>query len=137
MSTDKRFVPTGPASGEALAERRNGHVWSLDERSAISLNYPAVSLPGGTLLFPAHVGRLSGALVIDLHGNSDLMAEFAAEYLKQYRVLVPKGRLPQRMAEMMPALHLLLNAAELALKADLIRSGRPSDGHVLGSLYRR
>ena len=137
VSTDKRFVPTGPPSGDALAERRMGHVWSLDGRSAMSLNYPAVSLPGGTVLFPAHEGRLSGALVIDQYGDPDLMSEFAAEYLKQYRVLVPKGRLPQRMTEMMPALHLLLNAAELALKADLIRSGRPSDGHVLGNLYRR
>ena len=70
VSTDKRFVPTGPPSGEALAERRMGHVWSLDGRSAMSLNYPAVARPGGPVLFPAHEGRLSGALVIDQYGRS-------------------------------------------------------------------
>ena len=63
------------------------------------------------------------------------MADFSAEYLKQYRVIVPTGRLPQSITEMMPALHLLVNAAELALKADLIRSERPSGGHVLRNLY--
>lgn len=52
----------------------------------MSLNYSAVSPAGGTVLFPAHAGRLSGGHVIDQYGDPDLMAEFAAEYLKQYRV---------------------------------------------------
>ena len=101
----------------------------------MSLNFPAVSVPGGNVLFPAHEGRLSAGRSIDRYGNPDLMAEFSAEYLKQYRVIVPTGRLPQSMTEMMPALHLLVNAAELALKADLIRSGKPYGGHVLRNLY--
>ena len=65
------------------------------------------------------------------------MAEFAAEYLKQYWAIVPKGRLPETLSEMMPALNLLVNAAELAVKADLIRSGNDSGGHSLPTLYGR
>ena len=135
VSTDKRFELTGAPRGESAVERRNGHVWSIDGQSAMSLNYPAVSVPGGNVLFPTHEGRLSAGRSIDRYGNPDLMAEFSAEYLKQYRVIVPSGRLPQSMTEMMPALHLLVNAAELALKADLIRSGKPCGGHVLQNLY--
>ena len=135
VSTDKRFVLSGISQGEPAVECRNGHVWSVDGQSAMSLNYPAVSVPGDNVLFPAHEGRLSAGRSIDRYGNPDLMADFSAEYLKQYRVIVPTGRLPQSMTEMMPALHLLVNAAELALKADLIRSGKPSGGHVLRNLY--
>ena len=65
------------------------------------------------------------------------MAEFAAEYLKQYWVIVPKDRLPRTLTEMTPALNLLVNAAELAFKADLIRSGKDSGGHKLTMLYGR
>ena len=65
------------------------------------------------------------------------MAEFAVEYLKQYWAVVPKGRLPATVAEIMPALNLLVNAAELALKADLIRSCSDSGGHSLPKLYGR
>ena len=68
------------------------------------LQYPAVSVsaPGSNVLFPVHEGTLSGGLCIDRHGDPDLMAAFSAEYLKQYRAIVPKGRLPQSMVEMMP-----------------------------------
>ena len=63
------------------------------------------------------------------------MAGFSAEYLRQYWTIVPIRRLPQSMVEMIPALHLLTNAVELAFKADLIRSGRRSGGHVLRNIY--
>ena len=87
-------------------------------------------------MFPEHEGRLSTGHAINRHGDPDLMAEFSAEYLKQYWAIVPQGRLPRTISEMMPALHLLLNAAELALKADLIRSDKDSGRHhSLGELY--
>ena len=86
-------------------------------------------------MFPEHEGRLSTGHAIDRHGDPDLMAEFSAEYLKQYCAIVPQGRLPRTISEMMPALHLLVNAAELALKADLIRSDKDSGGHSLNELY--
>ena len=136
VPTDKYVAPTEtPLKGQLAAEPRNGHVWGIMGRAAMAMNYPAVSAPGGDVLFPVHEGRLSGAHTIGQYGDPDLMAEFSAEYLKQYRAIVPKGRLPKSMVEMMPALHLLVNAAELAFKADLIRSSRPSGGHVLRNLY--
>ena len=135
MSTDKDFELTGTPCGDPAVERTAGHIWNIDGQSAMSLNYPAVSAPGCNVLFPSHEGRLGAGRSIGRYGDPDLMAEFSAEYLKQYRVIVPSRRLPRSMAEMMPALHLLVNAAELALKADLIRSGKPSGGHVLQELY--
>lgn len=135
VPTGKRLVSTGTPQGQPAWERRYGHVWGLDGGSAMSLNYPAVSVPGGEILFPVHEGRLSGGHAIGRYGDPDLMAKFSVEYLKQYWAIVPKERLPQSMVEMMPALHLLVNAAELALKADLIRSGKHSGGHVLRKLY--
>ena len=101
------------------------------------MDYPGVLIPGQNVLYPAHEGKLSTGDVIDRYGDPDLMAEFAVEYLKQYWAIVPKGRLPHSVSEMMPALNLLVNAAELAIKADLIRSGNDSDGHSLPTLYRR
>ena len=47
VSTNKRFIPAGPAPRETPAGRRSGHVWSVDGKSAMSLNYPAGSLRAG------------------------------------------------------------------------------------------
>ena len=135
VSTDRPVGPPGTPENRPAAERRTGQVLSIDGRFAMFLQYPAVSAPGSNVLFPVHEGRLSGGLSIDRHGDPDLMAAFSAEYLKQYRAIVPKGRLPQSMVEMMPSLHLLMNAAELALKADLIRSDKLIVGHGLQDLY--
>ena len=123
--------------GQPAAQRRHGHVRGLNGMMTTSLNYPGVWSPGQNVLFPAHEGRLSAGHAIDRYGDPDLMAEFAAQYLKQYWAIVPKGRLPQTVSEMMPALNLLVNAAELAMKADLIRSGKDSGRHKLPSLYQR
>ena len=138
-----RYHPTRMAAPRAdpvqpppTTERRNGHIWRFDERSVASLNYPGV-LAQGRALFPMHEGRLSDATMVDRHGEPDLMAKFAMEYLKQYRAIMPKGRLPLAVSEMMPALHLLVTAAELALKAYLIRSHARSRGHDLRTLYMR
>ena len=115
VSTDRPVGPPGTPETRPAAERRTGQVWSIDGRVAMFLQYPAVSVsaPGSNVLFPVHEGRLSGGLCIDRHGDPDLMAAFSAEYLKQSRAIVPKSRLPQSMIEMMPPLHLLMNAAEL------------------------
>ena len=101
------------------------------------LQYPGVLRARENVLFPAHEGRLSRGHAIGRHGDPDLMAEFSAEYLKQYWAILPKGRLPRTVSEMMPALLLLMNAAELAMKADLIRSDSKASGsHKLLILYR-
>ena len=53
------------------------------------------------------------------------MVEFAEEYLRQFRTLMPTGRLPGNLKEVMPALLLLVTATELAVKAFWIRSEKP------------
>ena len=136
-ATNKKVVLPPPMEGQPAAQRRHGHVWGLGGTMTTFLNYPGVWSPGQNVLFPEHEGRLSAGHAIDRYGDPDLMAEFAAQYLKQYWAIVPKGRLPQTVSEMMPALNLLVNAAELAMKADLIRSGKDSGRHKLPSLYQR
>ena len=131
-ATNKRVQRPSRIDEQPKAERRNGQVWGRT-----FLNYPGVLIPGQNVLHPAHEGRLSTGHAIDRYGDPDLMAEFAVEYLKQYRAIVPKGRLPHTVSEMMPALNLLVNAAEIAMKADLIRSGNDNGGHSLPTLYRR
>ncbi len=111
--------------------------FSIRDRDA-SLVYLGAFIPGSNLLFPVQEGRLQVRdNNIDQYGDPDLMVKFASEYLKQYWVIVPKGRLPQTMVEIAPALNLLVNAAELAMKADLVRSDELGRGHTLGTLYSR
>ena len=100
-----------------------------------SLSYEGILTQNQDVLFPAHEGNLQTGHAIDRFGDPDLMAEFSVEYLKQYWVIIPKGRLPHTISEMMPALNLLVNAAELALKANLIRAAKRSEGHSLPTLY--
>ena len=137
LATNKKAPRPCRMDGQPAAERRHGHVLGGHGKVSTYLNYPGVLFPGQNVLYPAHEGRLSAGRAIDRYGDPDLMSEFAAEYLKQYWAIVPKGRLPKTVSEMMPALNLLVNAAELALKADLIRSGKESGGHSLPTLYGR
>ena len=144
VKTRIRMVPTDGAPvrprrlpGASSVERRSGNVMRLAVGTGLSMHYPAVVRPGEDVLFPVHEGAIGSGQAIDRYGDPDLMAEFAGEYLKQSRVIGPKGGLPQRLSEMMPALHLLVNATELALKADLIRSEKDSGGHSLVTLYGR
>ena len=139
VGTNIRFTPTNKrvprpsrTADQPPAERRHGQIFGTT-----FLSYPGVLRPGHDVLYPAHEGMLSAGRAIDRYGNPDLMAEFAAEYLKKYWAIVPRGRLPATLPEMMPALNLLVNAVELAFKADLIRSGVDSGGHSLPKLYGR
>ena len=139
VRTQVRFTPTNKRvprpsrmADQPPVEWRQGQIYG-----ATFLTYPGFLAPGQDVLHPAHEGMLGAGRAIDRYGNPDLMAEFAVEYLKQYWAIVPMGRLPATVAEMMPALNLLVNAAELALKADLIRSGHDSGGHALPKLYGR
>lgn len=101
--TNKKVVLPPGMEGQPPAQSRHGHVHGLGGTTSTFLNYPGVCRSGQTLLFPSHEGRLSAGHAIDRYGDPDLMAEFAAQYLKQYWAIVPKGRLPQTVSEMMPA----------------------------------
>ena len=73
--------------------------------------------------------------LVDQFGDPDLMADMAREYLRQFWILLPKGRVPNSLTELMPALLLLVTSAEQALKAFGIRAENPAHGHSLTDLY--
>ena len=73
--------------------------------------------------------------MIDRHGNPDLLLEFAEQYFRLFCSIMPTERLPNSLIELMPALHLLVVATELTLKAYLIRNDKTDFGHSLGQLY--
>ena len=87
------------------------------------------------VFIPNSEGRIQDGSVVDQFGDPDLMGEMAGEYLRQFWTLLPKGRLPSCLKEMMPALLLLVTSAEQALKTFGIRSEKPTRGHTLKDLY--
>ena len=99
------------------------------------ISLPGVVREGDRVFIPTFEGSIQEGGSIDRFGEPDLMAEMAEEYLRQFWVLMPKGRFPSSLKEVMPALLLLFVSAELALKAFLIRSGRPTPGHDLSMLH--
>ena len=108
---------------------------SLD-RYLILIEYPAVFRVGENVLLPTSEGNVQDASVVDRYGDPDLMADFAEEYLKQFRSLMPSGRLPSSLKEVMPTLLLLVTATELAVKAFWIRSEKLlKASHSLVDLY--
>ena len=87
------------------------------------------------VFIPNSEGRIQEGGVVDQFGKPDLMAEMAREYLRQFWTLLPNGRLPSSLKEIMPALLLLVTSAEQALKSFGIRSEQPSHFHSLKDLY--
>lgn len=106
-----------------------------DGKRWVSVQFPAAVRVGADILFPTFEGTLQDGTVIDRYGDPDLMLEFAEQYFKISRSLLPTRGLPNSLIELMPALHLLVVAAELALKAHLVRDGKDKFGHSLQELY--
>ena len=117
---------------------RKGHIslWSdMGIRKAF-VDYDFAHSDGQGVLWPMHEPRIQTGTGVDQYGDPDLMADFAREYLKQHWVLLQPGRLPQTLVEVMPALLLLVTAAELAMKAFALRSkGEQPRSHDLVELY--
>ena len=101
----------------------------------MDVQFPAAYETGRDELFPTFEGNAQDGTVIDQHGDPDLMLEVAEQYFKLYNATMPAGRLPHNLVEIMPALHLLVTAAELAFKAILTRDGKKPSGHSLKRLY--
>ena len=102
----------------------------------ISIDYPAVFRDGEKVLFPTSEGNVQDTTVVYRYGAPDLMVEFAEEYLQQFRALMPTGRLPGNLKEVMPALLLLVAVTELAVKDLWIRSKKPlKTSHSLVDLH--
>lgn len=88
------------------------------------------------VLLPTSKGTVEDGTVVNQYGNPELMADFAEEYLRQFWTIMPIGRLPYSLKEILPALLLLFTATEPALKAFRIRSGTQMTGHSLTDLYQ-
>ena len=104
-------------------------------KNGITVQFPAAYETGRDVLYPTSEGNAQDGTVIDRHGDPDLMLEFAEQYFKLYEATMPAGRLPNSLVEIMPALHLLVTAAELGFKAFLTRDGKEPSGHSLQRLY--
>lgn len=110
---------------------------SFSDRRLLSVDYQAAFRTGENVLLPTFEGRVQDATVVDRYGKPDLMTDFAEEYLRQFEVLMPVDRLPGTLMQVMPALLLLVVAAELSMKAFLIRRGTLLKGnHSLDALYK-
>lgn len=99
------------------------------------LQYPCAYRAGEDVLFPTFEGSLQDGTFIDRYGDPDLMLEFAGQYFALFRGIMPTNRLPANLVELMPALHLLVIAAELGVKAFLLRDGKTESIHSLEKLY--
>lgn len=106
------------------------------ERLYTSIQFPAAFRVGENILFPISEGIIQDGTVIDRYGDPDLMMKFAEEYFRLYQTLMPRGELPNSLVKMMPILHILVTAAELAIKAYLIRADKNFQrNHSLQLLY--
>ena len=130
-------IHDGPDSG--LEQKYVMHDYLDDPNDyLIGVSYPAVTDRADTVLHPTFEGNIQDATVIDRNGDAELMTDFAEEYLRQFWTLLPEGRLPQSLKEIMPGLLLLYSAAEQAIKAFLIRDGKgQGSNHDLPGLYER
>ena len=124
-------VPLTPDAESKPIERRHAmiHNSSASLGPCPTLSYPAAFSAVGQVLFPTFEGTMQDGTVVDQHGDPELMADFAEEYLRQFWILMPTGRLPHTLKEIMPGLLLLFTATELALKAYWIRSGKQVTSH--------
>ena len=132
-------TPRPPGTENKAVERQHAiiHNASAPTRRGPTLSYPAAFSAVDQVLFPTFEGTIGDGTVVNQHGDPELMADFAEEYLRQFWVLIPTDRLPNTLKEIMPALLLLFTATELALKAFWIRSGRQLlTNHSLTDLYR-
>ena len=122
------------SSGSKAMDRQ--HVTIFNMRGGPILSYPGALSATGNVLFPTFEGAIADGKVVDRYGDPELMKDFAEEYLRQFWTLMPTGRLPHTLKEIMPALLLLFSATELALKSFWIRSGRQLRSHSLIDLYQ-
>ena len=116
------------------------HLASLSSYSSVgrrftSLHFPSVYRAGENVLYPTFEGNVQDGTLIDRHGNPDLLLEFAEQYFRLFRSIMPTQSLPNSLIELMPALHLLVVAVELGLKAYLLRNDKRDFGHSLEQLY--
>ena len=144
-TTDDPLASEMPVERDVDGDTRTGdvcrrRVWlrnlPADRKEFVSVQFPAAYRADRNVLWPTFEGNVQDGTLIDRHGDPDLMLEFAEQYFRLYNAAVPAGRLPARLVEIMPALHLLVTAAELGFKAYLTRDGKTASEHSLQRLYK-
>ena len=138
MPDEHRARLIGEPSGAAGKAKQ--HLATLigshsDGRRSSFLQYPSIYRAGENVLYPTFEGSLQDGTVISRYGDPDLMLELSAQYFALFRGIMPTNRLPVNLVELMPALHLLVIATELGLKAFLLRNDKTEFGHTLEQLY--
>ena len=108
---------------------------TADGRRSPLLQYKAVYRTNEDVLYPISEGNIQDGTFVDKHGDPDLLLDFAEQYFGLFRATMPTGRLPDRLPEFMPVLHLLIIATELSIKAYLLRKCKYNYGHSLQQLY--
>ena len=105
--------------------------------SYASVQFTAVCRTDTREVLPRREGTIQDGTVVDQYDDPELMTDFAEQYLSAYRAVMPSGRPPNSVVEMMPALHLVVMAVELVMKAELTRSEKdPGNVHSLERLYK-
>ena len=132
-TTDDPFASDTPMERTGNGNTRPGDVrcrqvmltnLSADRKDLMSVQFPATYQIDQNVLLPTFEGNVQDGTVIDRHGDPDLMLEFAEQYFKLYNATMPAGRLPDSLVKVLSALHLLVTATELGLKACLTRDGK-------------
>ena len=133
-------IGPGERHNPRAEEVKRRHAWlsnsSFDKRLHTDVQFPAAYQDSEKVLYPTSEGTVQDGTVIDQHGDPDLMLSFAERYFMLFRAVMPRDRLPYSLIEVMPGLHLLVIATELALKSFLIRDDRHSPGHAPPSALR-
>lgn len=137
LGNGHRPISLRPRSDDDVVKHKRPMVTHFaSARNLISIQYPAVFREGENVLLPTSEGNVQDATMVDRFGDPDLMVEFAEEYLRQFLTLMPTGRLPATLKEVMPPLLLLVTATEVAVKAFWIRSEKPlKTSHSLVDIY--
>ena len=89
-------VPLTADAESKPIERRHAMIYnsSASQGRSPTLSYPAAFSAVDQVLFPTFEGTMQDGTVVDQHGDPELMADFAEEYLQQFWILMPTGRLP-------------------------------------------
>ena len=117
-----------------LTEDKRFHWMS---NNGVSVVVHGVVQVNSRVLIPNQEGTVQDGRVIDKFGDADLMASMSEEYLRQFWILFPHGRMPDSVKEVLPSLLLLTASTELALKSFLLRDEHFESGHHLDVLWQK
>ena len=132
------IAPSGQTDQIPLTKKK--HVMlttSHGQRKMISIQYQGIYRTDKNVIFPMGEGNIQDGSVVDKHGDADLVAEIAKTYLDNHKTLMQNRKFPISLSQVMPAIQLLVIAAELAMKAFLIRAENQAGlgHHSLTKLY--